>query len=125
MDILLKDTLTNLLDLEIHAAQAEVVPWQGREALRLENGLALVPGRRTTDASIEVPIGADGPAYPGVAFRVADVLNFELASLHLTSVASGMRCSTTRFSTDRIPGRCITARATNAPRRCQPGAASG
>jgi hypothetical protein len=45
----------------------------------LENGLALIPGRRTTDASIEVLIGADGPAYPGVAFRVADVLNFELA----------------------------------------------
>jgi len=45
----------------------------------LENGLALVPGHRATDASIEVLMGADGPAYPGVAFRLADVLNFELA----------------------------------------------
>ena len=79
MTILLENTLTNLLDLEIHAAQAEVVTWQGHEALRLENGLALIPGYRTTDASIEVMIGADGSAYPGVAFRVADVLNFELA----------------------------------------------
>jgi len=26
-----------------------------------------------------VLIGADEPAYPGIAFRVADVLNFELA----------------------------------------------
>ena len=74
-----EDPPTNPLDLEIRAAQAEVVPWQGREALRLENGLALVPDRRMTDASIEVLIGADGPAYPGIAFRVADVLNFELA----------------------------------------------
>ena len=79
MTTLLKGPLTNLLDLEIHAAQAEIVTWQGREALRLENGLALVPGHRMTDASIEVLIGADEPAYPGIAFRVADVLNFELA----------------------------------------------
>ncbi len=79
MDILLENPLTNLLDLEIHAAQAEVVTWQGREALRLEDGLALIPDHRPTDASIEVLIGADGPAYPGVAFRLADALNFELA----------------------------------------------
>jgi hypothetical protein len=75
----LEDPLTNPLDLEIRAAQAEAVTWQGREALRLENGLALIPGHRATDASIEVLIGTDGPAYPGIAFRVADVLNFELA----------------------------------------------
>jgi hypothetical protein len=79
MTTLLEDPLTNPLSLEIRAARAEVVTWQGREALRLEDGLALVPGHRATDASIEVLIGADGPAYPGIAFRVADVLNFELA----------------------------------------------
>jgi hypothetical protein len=79
MATLLKDTLTNLLDLDIHAAQAEAVTWQGRQSLRLEDGLALVPPHRLTDASIQVLIGADGPAYPGVAFRLADVLNFELA----------------------------------------------
>ena len=28
-----------LLDLETHAAQAEVITWPGREALRLEDGL--------------------------------------------------------------------------------------
>jgi hypothetical protein len=79
MTTLFEDTLTRLLDLDIRAAHAEAVTWQGREALRLENGLALVPGCRTTDGSMEVLIGADGPAYPGVAFRVADVANFELA----------------------------------------------
>ena len=75
----MENTPINLLDLDVHAAQAEAVTWQGREGLRLENGLALVPDCRLADASIEVLIGTDGPAYPGVAFRVADVLNFELA----------------------------------------------
>jgi hypothetical protein len=79
MSTLLENALTDLCDLEIRAAQAEVVTWQGREALRLENGLALVPGHRATEASMEVLIGADEPAYPGIGFRVADVLNYELA----------------------------------------------
>jgi hypothetical protein len=75
----MQNTPINLLDLDVHAAQAEAVTWQEREGLRLENGLALVPDCRLADASIEVLIGTDGPAYPGVAFRVADVLNYELA----------------------------------------------
>jgi len=79
MTILVEHTLTSLSDLEIRAAHADVVTWQGREALRLEDGLALIPGLQTTDASIEVLIGTEGPAYPGVAFRAADILNFELA----------------------------------------------
>ena len=79
MTTLLENPLTNLPDLEIHAAQAEVVTWQGREALRLEDGLALIPHQRAVDASVQVLIGAEGSAYPGIAFRVADVLNFELA----------------------------------------------
>ena len=79
MATLLENTLTDLSDLEIHAEQAEVVTWQGRQALRLENGLALIPGYSVADASVKVLIGVDGTAYPGIAFRVADVLNFELA----------------------------------------------
>ena len=79
MATLLEDTLTRPADLDIHATQAEVVTWQGRQVLRLEDGLALVPDHRLMNASIEVLVGADGPAYPGVAFRLADVLNFELA----------------------------------------------
>jgi hypothetical protein len=38
----------------------------------------LVPGLELGDASIEVSIGAEGPAYPGVAFRVQDQANYEL-----------------------------------------------
>ncbi|MCP4542151.1 MAG: hypothetical protein GY832_33935 [Chloroflexi bacterium] len=79
MTALVENNLSNLHDLEIHAAQAEIVTWQGREALRLENGLALISDHQMTDASIGVSIGTDGPAYPGIAFRVADVLNYELA----------------------------------------------
>ncbi len=75
----MEDTLINLHNLEIHAEQAEVVTWQGREAVRLENGLALVPKNTLKNACIEVQIGTDGPAYPGMAFRVADVQNYELA----------------------------------------------
>jgi hypothetical protein len=75
----MEDPLLNLNKLEIHAAKAEVVNWQGREALRLEDGLALIPEGRLKDASLEVLIGTDGPAYPGVAFRVIDILNYELA----------------------------------------------
>jgi hypothetical protein len=79
MATLLENPLTHLPDLEIRAAQAEIVTWQGREALRLEDGLALIPGHPAAAASVEVLIGVDGPAYPGVAFRLADVLNYELA----------------------------------------------
>jgi hypothetical protein len=79
MTILYENPLVSLDDLEIRAEQAEIVTWQGREALRLENDLALIPDHRIADGSIEVLIGADGPAYPGIAFRVADVLNYELA----------------------------------------------
>jgi hypothetical protein len=66
-------------DLDIRAESAETVVWQGRESLRLENGLALVPGLQAADGNVEVLIGTEGPAYPGVAFRVADVANYELA----------------------------------------------
>jgi hypothetical protein len=73
--------------LQIQATRAEIVTWQGREALRLEDGIALIPDSQALDGSIELLIGVEGPAYPGVAFRVADVRNFELA--YPTPHASG------------------------------------
>jgi hypothetical protein len=75
----MKEYPLSLKDLEIHAAGAEMVTWQGREALRLENGLVLAPRGPMRDLSMEVLIGTEGAAYPGVAFRVADVSNYELA----------------------------------------------
>ena len=52
MTVLLENTLTKFLDLDIQAAEAEIVTWQGREALRLENGLALIPNYKIIGASI-------------------------------------------------------------------------
>ena len=78
MTLLHEDDLTHLQALSLHASEAEVVSWKGRRALRLVDGLALISDRELDDVSIEVWIGAEGPAYPGVAFRVADVSNFEL-----------------------------------------------
>jgi len=72
-------TAVSLHDLEIRAAQADVVTWNGREALRLENGLVLVPECTMRNVGISVMVGTEGSAYSGVAFRVADVLNYELA----------------------------------------------
>jgi len=69
----------DLHDLVIRAHRADFVTWEGRERLRLENGLALVDGLGVTDGRVEVLVGTEGPAYPGIAFRVADVLNYELA----------------------------------------------
>jgi hypothetical protein len=70
--------LGDLEELDVHASLAEVVTWRGRTALHL-NGLALVRGLEVSDATIEVAICAEEACYPGVSFRVWDVLNFELA----------------------------------------------
>lgn len=70
----------NLSSLEIQAASAETIPWQGRPALRLENGLALAPHiDLLQDLCLEVSIAVEGAAYPGLAFRLQDAANYELA----------------------------------------------
>jgi hypothetical protein len=70
--------LAELGQLDVHAAEAQAVTWRGRRALKL-NGLALARNREVGDGTIEVDICAEGPCYPGIAFRVADALNYELA----------------------------------------------
>jgi hypothetical protein len=79
MILLAQHALSGLEGLDIRAEGAGIVTWQDRPALRLEDGLALLSGFQVADASIEVSIGTDGPAYPGIAFRLADVANYELA----------------------------------------------
>lgn len=73
-----ENDLSDPRDLFFRDAKAETVEWQGRRALKL-SGLAVVPTLSLAEGHIEVQIGADGTAYPGIAFRVADVLNYELA----------------------------------------------
>ena len=70
--------LAELTHLNVHATEAQALVWRGRRALKL-NGLALVRGLEVGDATIEVDIWAEGSCYPGIAFHVADVLNYELA----------------------------------------------
>jgi hypothetical protein len=79
MSLLAQHSLAGVEGLIVQAEGAAAVTWQERPALRLENGLALLSGLETANARIEVEIGTEGPAYPGVAFRVADVANYELA----------------------------------------------
>ena len=71
--------LIELAGLDVRSGGGELVTWQGRQALRLDGGLALIPGADLENASVQVWIGSDCPAYPGVAFRIADVANYELA----------------------------------------------
>jgi hypothetical protein len=79
VSLLAQHPLDHLEGLHVRAEGAAAGEWQEQQALRLENGLVLLPGFQAADASIEVSISTEGPAYPGVAFRVADVVNYELA----------------------------------------------
>jgi hypothetical protein len=79
MQTLWESELGDLQDLDLRHAEAEGTTWNGRRALRLDGGLALIPDLQRADATVEVMVGTDGPAYPGVAFRLADVANYELA----------------------------------------------
>jgi hypothetical protein len=79
MTLLYENDLSDPHDLLLRAGTTvETVEWQGRRVLKL-NGLALVPALNLTEGHIEVQIGAEGAAYPGIAFRVADMTNYELA----------------------------------------------
>jgi hypothetical protein len=79
MTNILANKLDDLSDLKIHAERAEIVTWHGRTALLLETGLALIPDLNLENASVDVLVGTEGPAYPGIVFRAGDILNFELA----------------------------------------------
>jgi hypothetical protein len=74
-----EDSLSDPAALDLTHAEAEVVDWGARRALRLNGGLVLIPGLVCTDATVEVLVATDGPAYPGIAFRLTDVANYELA----------------------------------------------
>ncbi len=79
MDLPLFHPLNNPQTLELHCSGAVTAEFQGKPALRLENGLALLPDFSGQDLSIEVWIAAEGPSYSGLVFRLADSDNYELA----------------------------------------------
>jgi hypothetical protein len=78
MTIIYENDLSQPHDFFFHNEKAETVEWQGHRALKL-NGLALLPALALTEGHIEVQIGTDGAAYPGIVYRAVDVLNYELA----------------------------------------------
>ncbi|MGE5580312.1 MAG: hypothetical protein ACM3WU_09745 [Bacillota bacterium] len=72
----------DLSDLRWLAVKAEVASpgaLKGKKGVRLENGLLTIPNLDLPSGAIEVEIAAPGPAYPGIAFRILDPLNFDLA----------------------------------------------
>ncbi len=65
--------------LEIADPAAQTVLWQGRQALRLQAGSALIRGLTIADALVELDLGVEpGAAYPGLAFRGDDPQEIEL-----------------------------------------------
>jgi hypothetical protein len=78
MTLIYENDLSDPRALFLRDGTAEVVEWQGRCGLKL-NGLAVIPAVSLTEGHVEVQIGAEGTAYPGIAFRLADVANYELA----------------------------------------------
>ncbi len=79
MDLPIIHSLGNHETLELHCLRADSVEFQGFPALRLENGLALLPDFRGQDFSLEIWIAAESACYSGLAFRLTDAENYELA----------------------------------------------
>lgn len=82
MTILYESAVPNPNELFIRGPQPLLCDWLGRKALQLggpEASLLLVPGLSLAQGWIEVDLGSEGAAYPGIAFRLRDSLNFELA----------------------------------------------
>jgi hypothetical protein len=82
VSILFKSEVPNPKELFVRDPQPELCTWQGRKALHLSGqgpSLVLIPDLFLSEGWVEVDLGSDGAAYPGIAFRVLDTLNYELA----------------------------------------------
>ena len=82
MAVIYEREVPNPDELFVCDPQPEICEWQGRQALQLSGqgaSLLVVPDLFLEQGWIEIDIGADGVAFPGLAFRVLDRLNYELA----------------------------------------------
>ncbi len=82
MSLVYEREVLNPGELHIRDDAPGMVSWQGRSALRLSGAgasLALLPELLLSQGRIEVDIGTEGMAYPGIVFRVRDTFNYELA----------------------------------------------
>lgn len=75
---LLYHKLDSLHDFEVKARTAEITELEGSPVLKLD-GMIVFSKQKFSDASIEVEVLAQGSCYPGIAFRIADDKNYELA----------------------------------------------
>jgi hypothetical protein len=72
----------NLENLFIRDLNPSIEQWQDRKALRMSGEgacLLLIPDLELAKGQVAVDIAAERAAYPGIAFRVQDSLNYELA----------------------------------------------
>ena len=82
MSVIYESEAPNPNELFIRDPKPEICDWQGSKALQLSGQgacLLVVPDLFLSEGWIEVDIGSDGAAYPGIVFRVLDSLNYELA----------------------------------------------
>ncbi|HPH95904.1 MAG TPA: hypothetical protein PKW33_10255 [Anaerolineaceae bacterium] len=82
MPIINREEIPDLHQGYIRDAHPEIVEWLGRKSLRLsgENASLLVlPEICLEHGQIEVDIASAGAAYAGIAFRIQDLENYELA----------------------------------------------
>jgi hypothetical protein len=82
MSIIYESEVPNPNTLFVRDPNPQICEWQGRKALQLSGqgaSLLIVPDLHLAQGWIEVDMGADGAAYPGIAFHVLDSLNYELA----------------------------------------------
>jgi len=82
MSIIYESEVPDLNKLFVRDPKPQICDWQGRKALQLSGqgaSLLVVPNLYLSQGWIEVDIGSDGAAFPGIVFRVLDSLNYELA----------------------------------------------
>jgi hypothetical protein len=82
MSKLYEAEVPDLKEWYVRDPDAACVDWQGRKALRLSGegpSLLLHPEAFLAHGKIEVDIGAEGTAFPGIMFRATDTQNYELA----------------------------------------------
>jgi hypothetical protein len=70
--------LDSLEGFEVKAISSEITKIDGQSVLKLD-GMIVLSEHNISDACIEVEILAQESCYPGIAFRIADDKNYELA----------------------------------------------
>ena len=108
MTLLYEDDLTDAGTLSVHASEAKAVEWNDRRALKLVDGLALVPGLEARDVSIDVPSAQRGLRIQVWSFEAPTSPTSSWYTPCPTSAVCGTPCSTIPCSMARTPGSCTT-----------------